>query len=108
MKFKANSKFDSIWFGIISGLIVAFVITSIIIAANSKNLSVWDHYRYFFDSDLNSSILRAGVLLSLKGGAISILPLFYLFLNKNMYKSVKGLLGLVIFLGILVVSGYFI
>lgn len=107
MKFKANSKFDSIWFGAVSGLIVAIIITSIIIAANSGDYPVWDHYKHFFDSDGISSILRARVLLSVKGGAIAVLPLFYLFLNKKMYKSVKGLLGTVVFLGILVVYGYF-
>ncbi|MCD4794199.1 MAG: hypothetical protein K8R54_13260 [Bacteroidales bacterium] len=107
MKFKANSKLDSFWFGAVSGLIVAILITSIIISVNSGDYPVWDHYKHFFDSDDISSILRARVLLSVKGGAIAVLPLFYLFLNKNMYKAIKGLIGIVVSLGILVVYGFF-
>ena len=108
MKFKANSKFDSILFGAFSGLIVAVLITSIIIGANSGDFPVWDHYKHFFDSDDISSILRSRVLLSVKGGAIAVLPLFYLFLNKNMFKAVRGLIGIVVLLGILVVYGLFV
>lgn len=106
MKFKANSKFDSIWFGIISGIIIVLLITSLIIYVNSEDYSVWDHYKYFFDSDDFSILLRARVLLSIKGGAIAVLPVFYLFINKKMYKAVKGLMGVVALLAILAVYGY--
>ena len=107
MKFKANTPFDSYWFGAISGLAVVVLITSIIIAANSGDFPVWDHYKYFFDSGDISSILRARVLLSVKGGGLAVLPLFYLFLNKKMYKSVKGLMGIVLLLVFIVIYGYF-
>ena len=105
MKLKANSKLDKFIVGVISGLIAAFIITTIIINANIKegDVSVWEHYRHFFDIPL----LRSRVLLALKGGAIAVLPLFYLFLNKKMMKAVKGLIAVVAFIGLLVVLGIF-
>ncbi len=103
MKLKANSKLDKFIIGIISGLIAAFIITTIIINANIKDgdLSIWEHYKHFFDI----AYLRSRVLLALKGGAIGVLPLFYLFLNKKMMKAVKGLIAVVAFIGLLVVWG---
>ena len=103
MKLKTNSKLDKFIVGVISGLIVAFIITTIIIIANIKagDLNVWEHYKHFFDMPY----LRSRVLLALKGGAIGVLPLFYLFLNKKMMKSVKGLIAVVAFIGLLVVWG---
>ena len=102
MKFKANSKLDTFIIGVISGLIVAFIITTIIINANIKveDVEVWDFYKHFFETPYKTI-----VLLSLKGGAIGILPLFYLFLNKKMMKAVKGLIAVVAFIGLLVVWG---
>ena len=106
MKLKANSKLDKFIVGVISGLIVAFIITTIIINANIKegDVSIWEHYIHFF----NIALYRSRVLLSLKGGAIAVLPLFYLFLNKKMMKAVKGLIAVVAFIGLLVVWGILI
>jgi len=103
MIFKQNSKLDNFFVGVLFGLIVAFIITTIIINANIKepDLTVWDHYKYFFKNPLS----RSRVLLSLKGGAIGVLPLFYLFLNKKMMKAVKGLVAVVALIGIIVVWG---
>ena len=101
MKFKANSKFDSYAFGIISGFVVAIIITSIIIISRSGDFGLLDHYIHLFDSP----ILRSRVSASLKGGALALLPLFYLFLNKKMYKAVKGLMGVAIFIGLFIVYG---
>jgi len=103
MKFNANSPFNSFWFGAVSGFLVAFLVTTVIIIANSEDYTVFDHYSNFF----KSSLLRARILLSVKGGGLAVLPLFYLFLNKKMYKSVKGLMSIVILLVIIVIYGYF-
>ncbi len=102
MKFKANSKLDKFIVGVVAGLIVAFIITTIIINANIKTdqVVVWDFYKHFFKSPYKTI-----VLLSLKGGAIAVLPLFYLFLNKKMMKAVKGLIAVVAVIGLLVVWG---
>ena len=107
VKFNANSKFDSYWFGFLSGLILAITVTSVIIIANSGDYTLWDHYKNFFNSDGISSLLRSRVLLSVKGGAIAILPLFYLFINKKMYRAVRSLIGIVALFGILMIYGYF-
>jgi len=107
LNFKQNSIFDNFILGILLGLIVAFIVTSIIINANSVNFSVWEHYLHVFDRDDIGKIIRPSVLSSIKGGAISILPLFYLFINKKMMKTVKGLITVVAFIGIFIVWGIF-
>lgn len=104
---KANSKLDNFIFGLLSGLIVAISITSIIIYTNSNNLSVWDHYMHLFDSNEVGSIIKPSVLMSLKGGAIAVMPLFYLFLNKKMMKAVKGLIATAAIIGLIIVWGTF-
>ncbi|MCF6365120.1 MAG: hypothetical protein L3J35_02850 [Bacteroidales bacterium] len=103
MILKQNSNLDNFFVGIISGLIAAFIITTIIVHANIKepDLTVWDHYKGFF----KNPFFKSRILLSLKGGAIGVLPLFYLFLNKKMMKAVKGLIAVVALIGILVVWG---
>jgi len=106
-KFKENSKLDNFVFGFLSGLIVAITITSIIIYANSKNISVWEHYIHLFDSNEIGSIIKPSVLMSLKGGAIAVMPLFYLFLNKKMMKAVKGLIATTAIIGLVIVWGVF-
>lgn len=107
LKFEQNSKLDNFTFGVFSGLIVSLLVTSIIIYANSKNFTVLEHYIHVFDNDDVGKIIRPSVLLSLKGGAISVMPLFYLFLNKKMMKAVKGLIAAVAFIGIFIVLGVF-
>jgi hypothetical protein len=103
MKFNSESRYNSIWFGLLTGLILIFTVSSIIILANSKDYSLWYHYGNFF-SDI---LIRTRVLLSLKGGAISTLTLFYLFLNKKMYSSVRGVIFSVIIPVALVIYGIF-
>ncbi len=107
LKFKENSKLDKFIFGVFSGLIVSLLITSIIIYANSKNFTVWEHYLHMFDRNDIGKIIRPSVLMSLKGGTIAVMPLFYLFLNKKMMKAVKGLITVVAFIGIFIVWGIF-
>jgi len=107
LKLKQNSILDNYIFGIVLGFIVAFIVTSIIINANSANFSVWEHYRYVFDRNDIGRIIRPSVLLSLKGGAIAVLPLFYLFINKKMMKTVKGLITVVALIGLFIVWGIF-
>lgn len=107
LKFKENSSLDNFIFGLLSGLFVAISVTSIIIYANSENLSVWDHYLHLFDSNSVGSIIKPSVLMSLKGGAIAVMPLFYLFLNKKMMKAVKGLIACAAIIGLLIAWGVF-
>ena len=107
LNFNKKSKLNNEFFGVISGLFVSLTITSIIIYANSKNISVWEHYIHLFDSNDIGSIIRPSVLMSLKGGAIAVMPIFYLFLNKKMMRAVKGLIGVVAVIGILIVWGIF-
>lgn len=100
-----KSKFNSISVGLLSGFLIAFIVTSVIIYANSGDYKVIEHYQHFFDKNGIGRLLRARVLMSLKGGAIAVLPLFYLFLNKKMMNAVKGLIAIVAVIGILVVWG---
>jgi hypothetical protein len=44
-------------------------------------------------------------MASIKGGAIANLLTFYLFLNRKMMKAVKGTIGVVIFLALIIVWG---
>ncbi len=104
---KKKSKFDNFILGFLSGLIVAIGVTSIIIYSNSNTLSVWEHYTHLFDSNEVGSIIKPSVLMSLKGGAIAIMPLFYLYLNKKMMKAVKGLIATAAIIGLLIVWGVF-
>jgi hypothetical protein len=108
MKFNSGSSLNSIWFGFFTGLLLIFTVTSIIIAANSSDFSIWFHFVHFFDDTEFGDIIRTRVLLSIKGGAIATLLLFYLFLNKKMYKSVRGVIFSVIIPLIIMVYGYFI
>lgn len=112
MKFNSNSVFNSYWFGAASGFILAFIVTTIIIAVNAKEYTVWEHYFYFFDKEEITPLLRAqlrsALLLSVKGGGLAVLPLFYLFLNKKMYKAGKGLIGFALFLVLIAVYGWFL
>jgi hypothetical protein len=103
MKFNSESTLNSIWFGFTTGIILIFIITSIIIVANSSDYSLWYHYQHFFEDYL----IKTRVLLSIKGGAISTLLMFYLFLNKKMYQSVKGVIFSVIIPVIMMIYGYF-
>jgi len=105
MRFDKKSKYDKIWIGIVSGLITASLVTLIVIAANAKDYTVLEHFKHLFDNEEFSPMLRSRVLLSLKGGAIGIMPLFYLFLNKKMYRSVKGLIGVAAFIFLIIVAG---
>jgi|GEM_PF-2871512 hypothetical protein len=100
-----HSKRNALYIGILSGLVVVFIITSIIIQANIKEdgLNVWDHYIHFFDSP----IARTRVLLSLTGGAIGLLPVFYFFLNKKMMKSVRGVIIILVIAGLMIAWGKF-
>ncbi len=108
MKFNADSSFNSIWFGFLTGIILIFIVTSIIIIANSKDFSLWYHYANFFERSDFGGLIRTRVLLSIKGGGIATLLLFYLYLNKRMYKSVKGLIFAVIIPVAVMVYGYFV
>ncbi len=105
MKFIFKSKLDTFITGVSLGLIVAFIVTTVIIYANASDYNVWEHYKLFFKNNGIGKLLRARVLMSLKGGAIAVLPLFYLFLNYKMMKAVKGLIAVVAVIGILVVWG---
>jgi len=105
MKFEKKSKYDKVWIGIVSGLITASLVTLVIISANAKDYSVAEHFKHLFDDEEFSAMLRSRVLLSLKGGAIGIMPLFYLFLNKKMYRSVKGLIGVAALIFLIIVAG---
>ncbi len=105
MKFEKKSKLDKFWIGTLSGITVAAVVTVIVIYVNAKDYTVADHFIYFFDKDEFSVILRSRVLLSLKGGAIGVMPLFYLFLNKKWYSAVKGLIGAAILIFLIIVAG---
>jgi len=105
MRFEKKSKYDKIWIGIVSGLITAISVTLIVISANAQDYSISEHFKYVFINDEIGAILRSRVLLSLKGGAIGIMPLFYLFLNKKMYKAVKGLIGVAAFIFLIIAAG---
>ncbi len=105
MKFEKKSKFDKFWVGMLSGITVAAAVTVIVIYANTGDYTVAEHFRYFFDEDEFSLILRSRVLLSLKGGAIGVMPLFYLFLNKKWYSAVKGLIGAAVLIFLIIVAG---
>lgn len=105
MKFKANSKLDTVYFGIIISLIVAFLVTSIIISSRTEDLALFEYYKHFFDSDHQGKVIRAAVLASMKGGAIANLFVFYLFLNRKMMKAVKGTIGVVVVMGLFIVWG---
>ncbi len=105
MRFEKKSKYDKIWVGIVSGFITASVISLIVIAANAKDYTTIEHFKYFFGDNEFSPILRSRVFLSLKGGAIGVMPLFYLFLNKKMYKAVKGLIGVAAFIFLIIAAG---
>ncbi len=105
MMFEKKSKYDKIWVGVAGGLIAAVSVTLIIIYANSQDYTVADHLKFLFGNDEISAILRSRVLLSLKGGAIGIMPLFYIFLKKNRYNAVKGLIGVAAFIFLIIVAG---
>ena len=112
MKLKPDSPLNSWWFGILTGFISALTVTIIIIAAHAKDFTIWEHFKYSVNpseiSPFFKTTIRARVLLSIKGGGLAVLPLFYLYLNKKMYKAVKGLMAFVFFLVIIAVYGYFI
>ncbi len=105
MQFTKQSKYDKIWIGIISGLLISAVVTLIIIFANAKDYGVGEHFKQIFKHDEFSALLRSRVLLSLKGGAIGIMPLFYLFLNKKMYRAVRGVIIVAAFIFLVIVAG---
>ncbi len=105
MRFEKKSKYDKVWIGIVSGLITASLITLVVIYANAKDYTVAEHFKYLFNDEEFSAMLRSRVLLSLKGGAIGIMPLFYLFLNKKLYRSVKGLIGVAALIFLIIVAG---
>jgi len=105
MEFEKKTKYDKIWIGIVSGLITASLVTLIVISANTKDYSTTEHFKHLFDKEEFSAMLRSRVLLSLKGGAIGIMPLFYLFLNRKMYRSVRGLIGVAALIFLIIVAG---
>jgi hypothetical protein len=105
MKFEKHSKYDKIWIGLVSGLIIATLVTLIVILANAKDYTIAEHFKYLFNDDEFGALLRSRVLLSLKGGALGIMPLFYLFLNKKMYRSVKGVIIVAAFIFLIIVAG---
>ena len=105
MKFDKKSKYDKIQAGILIGLLTAGIITFIVIYANSKDYSVSEHFKYLFDDDEISKILRSRVLLALKGGAIGIMLPFYFALNRKWYQAVKGLIGVATFIFIIIAVG---
>lgn len=105
MKFKANSKLDTVYFGIILSLIVAFIVTSIIINSNSETLGLFDYYSHFFDMDNNGKMIRAAVMSAMKGGGLANLFIFFLFLNRKMMRAAKGTMGVVVVLGLIIVWG---
>jgi hypothetical protein len=108
MKFNSQSPLNSIWFGAVTGIVLIFIITSVIIVANSSDYSLWFHYANFFEDSPFGALIRTRVLLSVKGGAIATLLLFYLFLNKKMYQSVKGVIISVIIPVVVMIYGYFV
>ncbi len=99
---------DKFLLGLISGLILAILFTVIIISINSEKVPVWDYFTHFFDKGVNAQVLRTGLLVSLKGGILADLPLFFLFLNRKMYRSVKGLMTGVLLLALFFMLGYFV
>ena len=104
---KNKSKLDNFLFGFLSGLILAVGVTSLIIYVNSNNLTVLEYYSHLFDRNKVGYIIKSSVLMSLKGGAIAVMPLFYLFLNKRMMNAVKGLVTVVAIIGLFIVWGIF-
>ena len=98
---KPKSKYNNVWLGLALGLIIPFI--TIIIFSLFKSAD--NNFIEFIEFALSISALSN--ILSLC--ALPNLAIFYLFLNKELYYSVRGVIFATLILAILVViTRYFL
>lgn len=90
---REKNKYDNFILGLIAGIIVPLIITVIVIAIQSKGTGFIEYSKKLMSFGLHADILRVTALVDLL--------VFYLFLNKKLYKAVKGVI-----LGVLIVGLY--
>jgi len=90
---RKKNKYDNLLIGVAVGIIIPLIITIIVIAVQAKSESFITYTKRLISLGLHADIMRITVLADLL--------IFYYFLNKKLYKTVKGVI-----LGVLIVGLY--
>ena len=96
MENNTKSVTDNIWLGLALGLIIPFLTLIFVNADWQHNISFFDFLKRMYDTKALSGLLSLCVLPNLL--------VFYLFLRKDKYKTVRGIVTAVILFSLLVFS----